>query len=449
MTQRNRAAGVPAQFFRRSLITDHQLPLNRRRFLRESSKVFSAAAAASAGFCGTRTCSGFLSESFTEPTQILPVAAVVTEYRVDSHADVILGKILEGYDQHGGPGPALKLVGLYTDQVPASDLSRDLAARFGFHIGSTIDDALTLGTDRLQVSGILSIGEHGNYPLTPDTKQRMYPRRRFFDAVTDVFKRVGQAVPVFNDKHLGYRWEDAKHMVDLASAMNFPLMAGSSLPVTWRHPAVSLPVGCEIENALAIGYGGAEDYGFHALEVLQCMVERRKDGETGVSSVRTLQGPEIQAALERGEWSMELFAAALQKMPGAPAPDLSRLADRAVFYQIIYRDGLHATIAMADGIADQFAFAAKLKDQPDPVAAWFRLEEARPFGHFGHLTQAIDFMIHTRRAPWPVERTLLTTGILDAVMHSMADDGRLQNTPELQIAYQPADWTFANRDIQE
>ena len=378
--------------------------------------------------------------------EVLPVAAVVTEYRQNSHADVIVGKILEGFDQKGGPGPALKLVGLYTDQVPKADLSRGLAEKHGFRIAQTIDEALTLGTDRLQVAGVLSIGEHGDYPFTPDTQQHMYPRRRFFDAIAETFRRVGQVVPVFNDKHLAYRWSDAKHMVDLAAKMKIPFMAGSSVPVARRRPAVALPLGCEIEGALAIGHGGYEAYGFHAIEALQCMVERRAGGETGVAAIRVLQGDEVQQARDRGEWSEELFAAALRTMPGTPAPDLKRLAKSAAFYQLEYRDGLKATVALANGISSQFGFAARVRGQCEPIANWFELQEERPFSHFGHLTRAIDHMIHNGQPAYPVERTLLTTGVLDAVMHSLADNGKRRETPELDVRYQPADWTFANRE---
>ena len=376
----------------------------------------------------------------------LPVAAVVTDYSNNTHADVIIGKILEGFDQKGGPGPALKLVAMYTDQVPKDDLSRGLAEKHGFRIAKTIDEAITFGTDKLQVSGVLSIGEHGTYPYTPGTKQHMYPRRRFFDGVAATFQRVGQVVPVFSDKHLAYNWADAKHMYDIAIEMKIPFMAGSSLPVTWRRPPLELPLGCEIESALAVGYGGPESYGFHALETLQCMIERRKGGESGVASVQALQGDAIWKARDKGAWSEELLTAVLQTMPGGKKGEPSeRLSKNAAFYQIEYRDGLKATVAMANGLAAQFGFAAKLRGQSEPAATWFELEETKPFGHFAYLTRAIDHMIQAGKPAYPVERTLVTTGILDRAMHSLAASGQQYETPELEISYNPTDWPFANR----
>ena len=384
-------------------------------------------------------------EPKTKPREKLPVAAIVTEYRVNSHADVIVGKILEGYEQNGGPGPDLKLASLFTDQVPKSDTSRALQRKHGFLMAKSIEEAVTLGTGKVAVAGVLSIGEHGNYPSTKDTGQHMYPRRRFFDGIVTAFKKYGKVVPVFNDKHLAYNWADAKHMHDTARELKIPFMAGSSLPMAWRVPPLELPRDCQIESVLVHGYGGLESYGFHALEGLQCMVERRKGGETGVVSVQAVKGDEIVKAEKDGRWSRELFEAAGDtaerrlKKPGEP------IAKDAIFYLIEYQGGLRAAVAMNAGLAyELFSIAVKLKGETKPRATRFELQDGKPYGHFAHLLRAIEPMIHTGKPAYPVERTLLTTGILDAAMHSVAEGQSLKKTDHLAaVAYQSTDWPFA------
>ena len=379
------------------------------------------------------------------PRRRLPVAAVVSVYTPSSHADVIVGKILEGYQQDGGPGPDLEVISVFTDQVPAEDMSREKAVKHGFRISPTIRDALTLGSDQLQVAGVLCIGEHGDYPKTPDTDQKMYPRRRFFDEVVGVFRDCGQVVPIFNDKHLGYRWEDASAMVETARELKIPFLAGSSLPVAWRMPPFELPRDCEIEEALTIGYGGFEDYGFHALEAHQCLLERRRGGETGVAAVRAVRGDLIRKTELAGDWSAELFAAARRLMPGNPEDTKAWNpgADSAA-YLIEHRDGLRSAVVMANGLAGHFSTALRIKGRSEPAGTLFRLQEGPPFGHFAHLVRAIDETIHTGKSAYPVERTLLTTGILDRVMHSLANDGLRLETPELAVNYSAVDWPFAN-----
>ena len=377
----------------------------------------------------------------------LPVAAVVSVYTPDSHADVIVGKILEGYRQDGGVGPDLELASLFTDQAPSQDMSREKAKLHGFRISKTVDDALTFGTDRLQVAGVLCIAEHGQYELTPDTGQRMYPRRRFFDNVARVFRRCDQVVPVFNDKHLSYRWDDARAMYDTAQELRIPFLAGSSLPVALREPSLELAAGTEVEAALTIGYGGFEDYGFHALEAHQCLLEKRSGGATGIKAVRALKGDQIRQAEAAGEWSSELFATARRLMPGHPEDTAGwKPGENSAVYLLEHRDGLKSAVIMANGLADQFTTALRIKGQAEPVGTWFRLQEERPFGHFACLLRAIDHTFQTQKAAYPVERTLLTTGILDRVMQSLAQNGRRIETPELAIEYSPTDWPFANRE---
>lgn len=377
----------------------------------------------------------------------LPVAAIVSVYTPNSHADVIVGKILDGYQQDGGTGPNLELVSLFTDQVPSQDLSREKAKQHGFRISETVDDALTFGMDRLQVAGVLCIAEHGQYELTQETGQRMYPRRRFFDNVVQVFQRCHQVVPLFNDKHLAYDWNDAKAMYDTARELRIPFLAGSSLPVAWREPSLELPSGTEIESALSIGYGGFEDYGFHALEAHQCLLEKRKGGEMGIMGVRALRGDQIRQAEAAGEWSSELFAAARKLMPGQPNDTVEwKPGENSAVYLLEHRDGLKSALIMANGLAAQFTTALKIKGQSEPLGTWFKLQEERPFGHFACLLRAIEKTFQSGQAAYPVERTLLTTGILDRIMQSLAQDGRRIETPELAIQYSPANWPFANRE---
>lgn len=382
------------------------------------------------------------------------VAAVVTEYRKWSHADVILGKILEGWHHDGKTFPEMTIVSMYVDQYRKNDLSKDLARKHGFTLHDSIAEALTRGGKSLAVDGVLLIGEHGRYP-TNKIGQVLYPRRRFFAETCKVFEAAKKSVPVFTDKHLAAEWEDARWMYDRARELFVPLLAGSSLPVTWRRPPLTLPRGCELTEAVQIGYGPLEAYGFHALESLQCMVERRKGGEVGVQAVQCLQGKAMWDALDRGQWSKDLLAAGINLVPAHASGDLRKLTEKAsdaAVFLVEYRDGLKAAVAMLNGWVHEgdggaFIFAGKLKGQDKPAACHFYLQQPDPFGHFSYLVRAIESMLRTNHPPYPVERTLLTTGILDAAMRSKAEKGKKLDTPHLGIKYKATDWPFATDPV--
>src|SRR5439155_23675439 len=167
------------------------------------------------------------------------------------------------------------------------------------------EDALTLGTGKLAVDGVLLIGEHGDYPYNPKG-QKLYPRHEYFQQIVKVFEKSGKTVPVFCDKHLSYDRTKAADMVATAKKMGFPLMAGSSLPVTWRRPELELPLGVKLKDALLVSRGELEIYGIHALEALQCMVERRftnadpKPAPQGVAAVTCFQGDAVWKAADDG-----------------------------------------------------------------------------------------------------------------------------------------------------
>lgn len=361
------------------------------------------------------------------------IATIVTEYRENSHADVIVGKLLEGYSLDGvWTEPRVEVVSMYTDQVPKNDMSRDMCAKHGVPIFDTIAGALTLGGSSLAVDGVVIVGEHGDYPLN-EWGQKLYPRRRLFEETVKVFRESGRVVPVFTDKHLSYSWENAKWMYDTARELKIPFMAGSSLPVTWRRPPLEIPLGAQVTEALGIGYGGLDAYGFHALEMLQCMVERRAGGESGVAAVRTISGTEFWQAAEAGVWPRDLFEAAWSRSERKSAEALESSCKDPAAYLVEYRDGLKATILMLEGATQQFSFAARVDGQVQSTL--FYLQSGKPFGHFAFLTNKIEDLLLTGQPPYPVERTLLTTGILARALESHYLKGEQLATSELAVAY--------------
>ncbi len=390
---------------------------------------------------------GIAMQARTEPKR---VAAVITEYRRWSHADLIIGKILEGFGHDRAAFPNLRLVSMFVDQFPKNDMSRALAKQHNFTIYDNIADAVTLGRKEVAVDGVLLIGEHGRYDRN-ERGQILYPRRRFFESVTDVFAKHRRSVPVFNDKHLSYNWANARWMVDRSRELMFPFMSGSSLPVTWRRPSLRLSRGCELVEAVQVGYGPFEGYGFHALESLQCMAERRRGGETGVRAVTCLQGEAMWAAMDRGVFSRDLLEAAMAHVPAYAKGDYRKLTvknNEAGVIIIEYRDGFKAAVAMLNGWVYEgdggaFTFAGRVRGEDRIASCQFYLQQPDPFGHFAGLLRAIDAMIQTGHAVYPVERTLLTTGILDAVMISKTEKNRRVETPHLDIRYQPSEWGFA------
>lgn len=370
------------------------------------------------------------------------VAVITTLFSHNTHADVIAGRILAGFNLDGtGAKPNLEVASVFVDQLPAGDLSAGLAAKHGFRRCETIAEALTLGRNDLAVDGVLIIAEHGNYPRS-ETGQEMYPKRRFFEEVFAVFRRGGRSVPVFSDKHLSWNWADAKWIYDTARELKAPLMAGSSVPGCWRHPPVEVPGGARLTGAVGLSYGQIEAYGFHALEMLQCLAERRDGGETGIIAVQCLTGDAVWQARDDGRIDAKLFTAALEarefkrQRPGR----LEDLVKQPATFLLEYRDGFRAAVLTLNGVLRELCIAWN-EDGGPAKATSFWLQEERPFGHFTFLVQGIERLMHEGKAPWPVERTLLTTGALHELHVSKLRGGERLETPHLAIRYQPtSDW---------
>jgi hypothetical protein len=361
------------------------------------------------------------------------IAAIITEYRPNSHADVIVTKFLKGFPTDQGLiPPRVQIASMYVDQFPESDLSRSMAAAYHVPIYPSIVKALTLGGGELAVDGVLLIGEHGDYAWN-EKEQHLYPRKYFMEQICGVLATSRRAVPIYNDKHLSYNWPDATWMVERAARLDAPFMAGSSLPLAWRNPWLEHAPETAIETAIAISYSGLDIYGFHALETLQCMVERRKGGETGVAAVTCLEGEAVWEAARRGLWARDLAEAACATIENKPAGAMESHCKNPALFLIEYRDGFQGLVLMLNDYVTDFAYAARIGNQI--YATEFYLPDQQPYAHFSYLSLNIEEMFVTGQPSYPVERTLLTTGILEAALDSRHQGHIRLETPHLEVAY--------------
>ena len=386
-------------------------PLSRRDFLSVTAAgtvATSLAAAAPAGKTAPRK----------------RMAIVTTVWRYLSHAQHMGDRFLVGYPMDGRwREPQLDVVSLYVDQTPKGDLSKVRAKEFGFKIYPSIAEALRRGGKRLDVDAVLVIGEHGDYPRN-DIGQKKYPRYPFFKQIANVFQKDGKSVPVFNDKHLSWKWSWAKEMVETSRKLKFPLMAGSSLPVTWRMPAVDMPLDGEPKEIMGLG----------------------------VKWVQGLRGEAVWKAMETGSWkaggwSPQLFEACLTRSQTLAQPhagfnhrhptktEIRKLVKDPVAYRFEYTDGLRGTMFLMNGLVGDFTFAATMKGKAEPLSTLFYLPPTPNVHYSAVLMSYAEKMFLTGQSQYPVERTLLTSGILESAMKSMAAKGAKLSTPHLAVQY--------------
>lgn len=361
------------------------------------------------------------------------IAAVITEYRPNSHADVVVTKFLKGFPTDEGLiPPRTDIVSMYVDQFPENDLSRGIAAEHGVPIYGSIVQALTLGGKELAVDGVLLIGEHGDYAWN-EKHQHLYPRKYFMEQICGVFATSGRAVPVFNDKHLSYNWHDARWMYDRARQLEAPFMAGSSAVVGWRNPWLEIECDTPMTEAVAVGYSGLDIYGSHTLEVLQCMVERRLGGETGVAAVTYLEGNAVWQAAARGLYSRDLAEAACAHIENKPTGGMEEHCSDPALFHIEYRDGFRAAVLMLNGYVKDFGFACRTGQ--GILATEVYLQNEPPHAHFSYLSLNVEEMFVTGVPSYPVERVLLTSGILEAALDSRHQGQVRLETPHLDVTY--------------
>lgn len=410
--------------------------MNRREFL---------AATSALGAAGVAGCATAPKESGRPKT----VALLATETRKHSHAQHFIDRFLEGYGWEGQwHHPRVRLVSLYADQFPEGDLIRDRSKRFEVPIFPTVEEALTMGGSKLAVDGVVIIGEHGKYEKNAKG-QTLYPRYKWFKQIVKVFEASGRAVPVFNDKHLSTTWPECAEMVADAQRLRFPFLAGSSLPVTWRIPSIDMPLETPLKESVCVCYGGVDSYDFHGLETAQCMSERRKGGEAGIVSVQALRGAKAWDELEKRPETMRTFEAALARSHtlrpaegftvAPPTVEWGRQANpEAIGYFIEHADGFRTTMFLCNGLVRDFTYAG-LKQDGGIVSCQMHLPMPNHISttadFFNPLVNHIEQMVETGEVPYPVERTLLTSGMTLFAVESLHQGSKLIPTPEMRIPY--------------
>ena len=384
------------------------------------------------------------------------IAALTTVYRKYSHSQHMVDRFLEGYGWEGRPHqPAMDVVSLYVEQKPEGDLSREREQRYPrLRLYPTIAEALTLGGSELAVDGVLLIGEHGDYPNN-EKGQKLYPRFEYFQQVVEVYRHSGRTAPLFNDKHLSWKWEWAREMVDIARQMSFGFMAGSSVPVARRLPSIDLPWGADVEEIVCLRGD------FHGLEAMQSIIERRRGGETGVRAVELLRGDRFWEGLEAGSWDAggfdrRLLNAAISRsnkiVPvrssyGVVFPtvdDMRRMSPDSSALRFEYVDGTKATQVRFrarpgerdGGVVHDCAIAARFKGG-ELFSTLMYLPYYAMRNFFNPQVHHMESLFLTGKSPYPVERTLLTSG-MDAIAHELSFGNQVHlETPHLHVQYEP------------
>ena len=249
-------------------------------------------------------------------------------------------------------------------------------------------------------------------------------------------------------------------MVDWSRELKFPFLAGSSLPVTWRMPSIDMPYGAEVEELMCVAMGGLDSYDFHALEVIQCMAERRRGGETGVAcgarparttpfgkrwkpavgrpaaGIRNCSKPASAAARRSGRTETRVAGRNAQPSPSHARADPQMGRQAGAVSLSIQGSRTGRTMLLMNGLVEDFTFAAHLKGQPKPLSTLFYLPPNPNVTYSAALMSKAEEMFTTGHAPYPIERTLLTTGLVAAGMESLGKDQARLETPHLAIRYQ-------------
>jgi hypothetical protein len=386
------------------------------------------------------------------------VAVITTTFSIGSVAERLTTRLLEGYwIGNNFHESQCDVASLCVARMESTDLGRRISEAYDLALVPTIAEALMLGESSLAVDGILLVGEDADRN-TDSASLKHDSRFRFFQQIVDVFERTRRTVPVFCAGYMAGSWSEAKQMVQWSREMKFPLMAGTSAPVTFRRPDLdyplatnfddaplgdrahhSFPFGVDFNEALVIcpeGFGSV----FCGLEILQAFLERRRTGETGIRSIECLLNDSVWRAADEGRWSKELMQAATARSERRGRGRPEDIEHPAV-YLIEHNDGTRSAILSLAEMTTEYLAAFRLqgRHEIDSTLCYTPVESGNDFSI---LVKGFSQMLSTGMSPYPIERNLLTTGALLQLAESKLENGGRIETPMLKVDYVASNQSF-------
>src|SRR5690606_4454574 len=128
---------------------------------------------------------------------------------------------------------------------------------------------------------------------------------------------------------------------------------------------------------------------------------------------------DVWAAIDAGKISLQLVNAACDKIKNKATGSMRELVKMPYAVIVNYKGGTKGAILMLNEYVNSgWAYAAKVGGKVE--ATEFVLDNSMSYSHFSYLTLNIQKFIVSGKPPVPIERNLLTSGIIDQGIRSLA-----------------------------
>lgn len=362
------------------------------------------------------------------------IAVLSTAFHPASHTDVIVSRWIDPFPtdaQYNWSKPRWRIGSLFVAQRKlTTDLTPSVALRHGIPVFDSIQGALCLGGSELAVDAVFLIAEHGDFSDNA-LRQKLYPRKEYFDEMAAVFEASGRVVPVFFDKHLSWTAAWVEEMHARIRTLGIPFFAGSSIPFSLPTSLTARPSNEDYQEVCAVYFNALESYLFHSLEFVQALIERRPGGgdDHAPCEVVAWENEAVWEAADRGEFSWELIeeacASSSQEAREAMRRHREQRGTPVAAFRFTYADGLRVTHFMQYDVVRKWCLAAKTTDGECVSGTVLSSGADHYFPHFARLCAQIHGFLESGEAPVPLERIRQTSLKTAYGMQALARPGQL------------------------